>query len=469
MFYQVASGEGLLSILASIGLAWHCHFDRRTRDSLPVLSDRVTEREGQGARGPWNEKHFGKCSKVHCFSRFFKGRIWKKIELFCQVMIGLLIGRSMSRECKYSRVFEDRWNMAVRQYIMIILMLQCVQFDRPANLMWYTKEWTLFGLLALEARNICSIPAHNNQAACVDSGGEFLGKSFKKRPKGPEGGVTNWKTEWAHDRAPKWALILRLPQKFVNNTWQSDLHGGRAAACCRARPGFFLSFLRWQEVASFNEPPPDCTGGIQSRDNHNGNVRNGGLARVQWSECEASFVSLPLLGCQQTPLRATAVLSLEDPLLPQRPPSIKFLMDDLLHKRLFLWNWESRRLRFGGFGFSWLSVIILGYFRENIMSKIWQQLSLMTSTQDSWRPHSAAHSLQHHHWGLPLWLPGPSEGGGCCAVRRDGETSGESKNRRETLSRFFQDFFLKKKRDLRLRWTYWSWKQQALTFRHRES
>ncbi|CAK9081967.1 Protein DD3-3 [Durusdinium trenchii] len=32
---------------------------------------------------------------------------------------------------------------------------------------------------------------------------------------------------------------------------------------------------RWREVPPFNEPPPECTGGIQSRDNHNGNVRNG--------------------------------------------------------------------------------------------------------------------------------------------------------------------------------------------------
>eukprot|EP00913_Durusdinium_trenchii_P029659 g27799.t1 len=31
----------------------------------------------------------------------------------------------------------------------------------------------------------------------------------------------------------------------------------------------------WREVPPFNEPPPECTGGIQSRDNHNGNVRNG--------------------------------------------------------------------------------------------------------------------------------------------------------------------------------------------------
>lgn len=31
----------------------------------------------------------------------------------------------------------------------------------------------------------------------------------------------------------------------------------------------------WQEVAPFNEPAPECLDGIQSRDNHNGNVRNG--------------------------------------------------------------------------------------------------------------------------------------------------------------------------------------------------
>mmetsp|Transcript_18783 Transcript_18783/g.33372 ORF Transcript_18783/g.33372 Transcript_18783/m.33372 type:complete len:1366 (+) Transcript_18783:92-4189(+) len=31
----------------------------------------------------------------------------------------------------------------------------------------------------------------------------------------------------------------------------------------------------WLEQASFNEAPPECVGGIASRDNHNGNVRNG--------------------------------------------------------------------------------------------------------------------------------------------------------------------------------------------------
>eukprot|EP00438_Fugacium_kawagutii_P014091 Skav231794 [mRNA] locus=scaffold734:99355:104163:+ [translate_table: standard] len=31
----------------------------------------------------------------------------------------------------------------------------------------------------------------------------------------------------------------------------------------------------WEEVEPFNEPPPECFGSIQSRDNHNGNVRNG--------------------------------------------------------------------------------------------------------------------------------------------------------------------------------------------------
>lgn len=31
----------------------------------------------------------------------------------------------------------------------------------------------------------------------------------------------------------------------------------------------------WKEQAAFEEPPPECTGGISSRDNHNGNVRNG--------------------------------------------------------------------------------------------------------------------------------------------------------------------------------------------------
>ena len=41
---------------------------------------------------------------------------------------------------------------------------------------------------------------------------------------------------------------------------------------------FLLDFHRWQEVAAFNEPAPECLGSIQSRDNHNGNVRNGGSA-----------------------------------------------------------------------------------------------------------------------------------------------------------------------------------------------
>ena len=34
------------------------------------------------------------------------------------------------------------------------------------------------------------------------------------------------------------------------------------------------SLLR-QEQSPFEEPPPECTGSIGSRDNHNGNVRNG--------------------------------------------------------------------------------------------------------------------------------------------------------------------------------------------------
>eukprot|EP00435_Cladocopium_sp_Y103_P061576 s587_g23.t1 len=38
----------------------------------------------------------------------------------------------------------------------------------------------------------------------------------------------------------------------------------------------------WQEVAPFNEPAPECLGSIQSRDNHNGNVRNGCSAK-NWS------------------------------------------------------------------------------------------------------------------------------------------------------------------------------------------
>ncbi|CAJ1380668.1 unnamed protein product [Effrenium voratum] len=38
----------------------------------------------------------------------------------------------------------------------------------------------------------------------------------------------------------------------------------------------------WKEQAPFEEPPPDCTGGIASRDNHNGNVRNGQPQYYVW-------------------------------------------------------------------------------------------------------------------------------------------------------------------------------------------
>eukprot|EP00435_Cladocopium_sp_Y103_P057381 s1489_g19.t1 len=38
----------------------------------------------------------------------------------------------------------------------------------------------------------------------------------------------------------------------------------------------------WKVQAAFNEPPPDCTGGISSRDNHNGNVRNGQPHYYMW-------------------------------------------------------------------------------------------------------------------------------------------------------------------------------------------
>ena len=33
---------------------------------------------------------------------------------------------------------------------------------------------------------------------------------------------------------------------------------------------------------AFNEPPPECVGGIASRDNHNGNVRNGHPQYYLW-------------------------------------------------------------------------------------------------------------------------------------------------------------------------------------------
>ncbi|CAE7406509.1 DD3-3, partial [Symbiodinium pilosum] len=38
----------------------------------------------------------------------------------------------------------------------------------------------------------------------------------------------------------------------------------------------------WTEVPAFNEPPPDCVGSISSRDNHNGNVRNGHAHYYVW-------------------------------------------------------------------------------------------------------------------------------------------------------------------------------------------
>ena len=33
---------------------------------------------------------------------------------------------------------------------------------------------------------------------------------------------------------------------------------------------------------AFDEPPPECVGGIASRDNHNGNVRNGHPQYYLW-------------------------------------------------------------------------------------------------------------------------------------------------------------------------------------------
>jgi hypothetical protein len=58
---------------------------------------------------------------------------------------------------------------------------------------------------------------------------------------------------------------------FGLNTGTTN-HGFFFVVCCS------ISTARWQEVAPFNEPAPECLGGIQSRDNHNGNVRNGGSA-----------------------------------------------------------------------------------------------------------------------------------------------------------------------------------------------
>ncbi|CAJ1380662.1 unnamed protein product [Effrenium voratum] len=39
---------------------------------------------------------------------------------------------------------------------------------------------------------------------------------------------------------------------------------------------------QWTETKSWSEPPPDCIGGLQSRDNHNGNIRNGQPQYYLW-------------------------------------------------------------------------------------------------------------------------------------------------------------------------------------------
>lgn len=39
----------------------------------------------------------------------------------------------------------------------------------------------------------------------------------------------------------------------------------------------------WKEKAAWNEPPPECIGAIASRDNHNGNVRNGSPVYYVWN------------------------------------------------------------------------------------------------------------------------------------------------------------------------------------------
>lgn len=48
------------------------------------------------------------------------------------------------------------------------------------------------------------------------------------------------------------------------------------AAACSAEGGV------WREEPAFGEPPPDCIGGLSSRDNHNGNVRNGHAMYHVW-------------------------------------------------------------------------------------------------------------------------------------------------------------------------------------------
>eukprot|EP00930_Biecheleria_cincta_P036828 TRINITY_DN2523_c0_g1_i2.p1 TRINITY_DN2523_c0_g1~~TRINITY_DN2523_c0_g1_i2.p1 ORF type:complete len:435 (-),score=66.66 TRINITY_DN2523_c0_g1_i2:191-1375(-) len=45
---------------------------------------------------------------------------------------------------------------------------------------------------------------------------------------------------------------------------------------CRSHEG------EWKEQAAWGEDPPDCKGGIKSRDNHNGNVRNGHPQYYLW-------------------------------------------------------------------------------------------------------------------------------------------------------------------------------------------
>jgi len=95
-------------------------------------------------------------------------------------------------ECPEERDYYPYWHPSVWHDIAILT-------DEPEiRCAYYQMESQ-----NVKAKNICSIPAHNNRDACISNDGE------------------------------------------------------------------------WKEVAAFNEPPPECLGSIQSRDNHNGNVRNG--------------------------------------------------------------------------------------------------------------------------------------------------------------------------------------------------
>ena len=68
--------------------------------------------------------------------------------------------------------------------------------------------------------------------------------------------------ECCPDRFSAWMQLL------VNDVLKKELRYNNADACA-GNGG------EWKMQDAYNEPPPECTGGITSRDNHNGNVKNG--------------------------------------------------------------------------------------------------------------------------------------------------------------------------------------------------